>query len=105
MNTTIEPYEGGKKLFFAYIRETSINHDPKLGVPHVTLPSDPGVLVGANLISHMLALAVGGFTMQFNNRMAVVFPAPLGPRRPKVQVLWRTIISSPEGSGTESGYK
>jgi hypothetical protein len=57
--TTIVPDENGKKIFFAYTRGTSINHDPKLGVPYLTLPSDTGVLIGANLIPYALALVVG----------------------------------------------
>ncbi len=59
VNTTVEPDEGGKKLYFAYTRGTSINHDPKLGVPYLTLPSDTGVLIGANFIPYALALVVG----------------------------------------------
>jgi hypothetical protein len=63
VETTIEPDENGKKLYFAYTRGTSINHDPKLGVPYLTLPSDPGVLIGASFIPYMLALAVGGIVV------------------------------------------
>lgn len=63
VNTTVVPDENGKKIFFVYTRGTSINHDPKLGVPYLTLTSDPGVLIGANFIPYMLALAVGGFVV------------------------------------------
>lgn len=64
VNTSVVPDENGKKIFFAYTRGTSINHDPKLGVPYQTLsPSNPGVLAGNNFIPYMLALVVGGFVV------------------------------------------
>jgi hypothetical protein len=63
VETTIEPDENGKKLYFAYTRGTSINHDPKLGVPYLTLPSDGGVLIGSSFIPYALALVVGGLVV------------------------------------------
>ncbi len=59
VEVTIEPDSGGKKIYFTYERGDSINHDPKLGVPYLTLPSDSGVLAGMGFIPYLLALVVG----------------------------------------------
>jgi hypothetical protein len=54
--------DGGVKLYFAYERGTSINHDPKIGVPYLMVSSettDSTSDLGMRLIPYLGALVVG----------------------------------------------
>jgi hypothetical protein len=58
--------EGGVKLYFAYERGTSINHDPKIGVPYLTVTpgaSDSDFDLGMKLIPYLGALLVGAIVI------------------------------------------
>ena len=58
--------EGGVKLYFTYERGTSINHDPKLGVPYLTVSSaapDSTSDTGMKLLPYLGALVVGAIVI------------------------------------------
>lgn len=59
VEVTIEPNGGGDMIYFAYTRGDSISHDPKLGVPYLTLPPGSGVVAGMDFVPYLLALVVG----------------------------------------------
>jgi hypothetical protein len=62
VKTIIKNETEGVKIFFAYARGTSINHDPKLGVPYLTLSSgttETTTDLGMRLVPYLGALVVG----------------------------------------------